>query len=226
MKILRVRRVQTTAAAPSQKLQQELKDAIAVHRKTVAKFKKANLMVVREELPEIGTGDSGKKELFLGEIVVRGRKASYSVNTPTLKSVAKWTKKTSWQFDQFKGKPDEVVAWVIKALSDNKDTHKVDLNLKALEKPILSLLGDATSAGIRSGNVARLEYRSKSKDGKLLWVWVQAPREMTDMEGSAIKPEQAKKKGVTLKQILDYLEANGAQKPKRQKRSNTRWLYD
>jgi len=226
MKILRVSRVRTTAAGPSPKLQQELKDAVATHKKVVAKFKKADLLIVREELPEIGTGDSGKKELFLGELVVRGKKASYSVNTPSLKTVARWTKKTGWEFDVFKGDPDKVIAWVIQTLKGAGDTQKVDPDLKAQEKPILSLLGDAANCRVTSTNVSRFEYRSKSKDGKLLWIWVQGPRDLTDMAGSVIKADAAKKKGVTLKQILEYLVAKGARKPKREKRSNTRSLYD
>ena len=207
-------------------LEPELKEALATHKKTLNKLRKVGLNIVREEEPYIGKDDYGKKCLLLGEIVVRGKTESYSINTPTLKSVAKWTKKSSWVFDVFKGKPDEVVNYVINALTKKGDIVKINSELKDKEKAILKLISDSASARITSTNVARLEYRSKTQGGKLLWIVVEAPREISDMAGIAIKEADAKKLKVTLQDVLDYLIVKDAKKPKREKRSKTYPIYD
>lgn len=207
-------------------LEPMLKEALAIHKKTLNKLRKFELHVVRDEEPYIGNDDRGKKCLLLGEIVVRGKTESYSINTPTLKSVAKWTKKSNWEFDVFKGKPDEVVNYVINALTKKGDVVKVNSDLKDKEKAILKLISESASVRITSTNVARLEYRSKTQGGKLLWIVVEAPREMSNMAGVAIKEADAKKLKITLQDVLDYLVVKGAKKPKREKRSKTYPIYD
>jgi hypothetical protein len=207
-------------------LKAELKQDIATHKKVVTKFKKADLHITSDTEPEIGWTDSGSDEVLSGSITVRGKTASYSVDTPQVTSVAKWTKKTSWTFNVFKGTPDACIKFIIDALTTAGDTLKIDSNLVANEKGILKCISDAADANVKSSNVARMTYRSKSQGGKLLWIVVQAPRDMTDMAGSAIKEVEAKKCGVTLQQILDYLVAKGAHKPKPQKRSKNYSYYD
>jgi hypothetical protein len=208
-----------------EELKQELKTDIATHKKVIAKFKRANLHVVTDTEPEIGEGDSGTV-VFSGEISVRGKSATYGINTPRLNSVAKWTKKGGWKFDDFKGTPDACIKYIIDALTSEGSVLKLDPELVAKEKGILNCIGDAAFANIKSGNVARITYRSKSQGGKILWIAVQAPRDMTDMEGQAIREADAKKAGVTLQQILDYLIAKDAKKPKKQKRSTGHFIYD
>jgi hypothetical protein len=226
-----MRKVIVTLAAskrPSkEQLKAELKLAIADHKKILAKLKKANVNITLENEPEIGWTDSGYDAVLSGEIVVRGKTASYSINTPEVNSVAKLTKKTSWVFDVFKGQPLACLKFIIEAVTADGGVTKVDSNLLSAEKGILKALSNAADAYVRATNVARLTYRTKSQGGKILWIAVQAPSDMTDMEGGAIREDDAKKVGVTLQQILDYLVAKDARKPKPQKRSPFRGcMYD
>jgi hypothetical protein len=205
---------------------QEEKEAIVIHKKAIARFKKANLNIVKDDLPEIGQDDYGKSCVFSGEIVLRGKTDSYSVNTPDLNSIAKWSKKTSWVFNTFKGTPDEVIKNLINGLTSIGAVIKMDPELLSKERGIIKCLATAADANVKSTNVARLTYRSKSQSGKLLWIAVQAPSDMTDMEGGAIRDADAKACGVTLQQILEYLIIKDAKKPKKQKRSTGHFIYD